>query len=142
MTLDQTDKRIVAVLKQDARISFAALGRQIGLSRTAIQDRVARLETNGIIRGYRTEIGADQSESISAVLMIRIAQRPCDQALEWLNTLPGVHSVTSLSGEIDAIAHCDVPAPADLSRLNDQIGTSELIQSCTSHVILRRMPKP
>lgn len=142
MLLDQTDKRIVAVLKQDARISFAALGREIGLSRTAVQDRVARLETRGIIRGYRAEIGADQSESISAVLMIRIAQRPCDQALVWLNSLPGVHSVISLSGDIDAIAHCDVPTATDLSRLNDQIGINDLIQSCTSHVVLRRMPKP
>ena len=42
--MDHTDQKILAALARNARLSFAALGREIGLSRTAVQDRVGRLE--------------------------------------------------------------------------------------------------
>ncbi|KKK96439.1 hypothetical protein LCGC14_2662770, partial [marine sediment metagenome] len=71
-------------------MSFAALGREIGLSRTAVQDRVAKLEIEGIITGYFTDYSLGQSGLISAVLFIKISTRPCDRALDWLASLKGV----------------------------------------------------
>lgn len=134
--MDQTDKRILAVLSRDARISFAALGRKIGLSRTAVQDRVTKLETNGVIRGYHTDYSQNKSGIIRALIFVKIAVRPCDQALDWLASLSGVQEVTSVSGEIDAIAHCAVTSPSDLTVLNDKIGASNLIAKSTSSLVL------
>ncbi|MEP2783158.1 MAG: Lrp/AsnC family transcriptional regulator [Pseudoruegeria sp.] len=134
--MDQTDKRILARLGKDGRISFTALGREIGLSRTAIQDRVTKLETNGVIRGYHADYSQNQVGIIHALIFIKIAVRPCDQALNWLASLNGVHKVTSISGEIDAIAHCVVTAPYDLTLLNDTIGASNLITKSTSSLVL------
>ena len=71
-------------------MSFSALGREIGLSRTAIQDRVTKLETAGVITGYFTDYSFDRSGLISAMLFIKISIRPCDQALDWLASLEGV----------------------------------------------------
>ncbi|MEP3298734.1 MAG: Lrp/AsnC family transcriptional regulator [Pseudoruegeria sp.] len=133
--MDQTDKRILARLGEDARINFTALGREIGLSRTAIQDRVTKLETNGVIRGYHADYSQNQVGIIHALIFIKIAVRPCDQALNWLASLSGVHKVTSISGEIDAIAHCVVTAPNDLTLLNDTIGASNLITKSTSSLV-------
>lgn len=135
--VDQTDKRILALLDRNARISFAALGREISLSRTAVQDRVAKLEADGVIKGYHADYATEQSRLIHAMLFVKIAVRPCDPALNWLASLDGVHEVLSLSGEIDAIVKCVVPSPNDLTKLNDAVGASTFIATSTSSLVLR-----
>jgi Lrp/AsnC family transcriptional regulator, leucine-responsive regulatory protein len=51
--MDALDLRILAELQVDARVSFAELGRRVGLSAPAVADRVQRLEETGVITGYR-----------------------------------------------------------------------------------------
>lgn len=80
--LDQTDKRILIILDRNARIRLAALGRENGLSRTAVQDRVTKLETQGVIRGYHTDYTSTQARMIRALLFVKFAARPCDLALD------------------------------------------------------------
>jgi Lrp/AsnC family leucine-responsive transcriptional regulator len=58
--LDDTAGRILGALQTDARLSFSALGRQVGLSAPAGAERVRRLEDAGIITGYRVERGLQQ----------------------------------------------------------------------------------
>jgi len=80
----------------------------------------------------------DQTGLIHAMLFIKIAVRPCNQALTWLASLEGVHEVLSLSGDIDAIARCVVATASDLAKLNDQIGANDLIENSVSTLILAR----
>jgi Lrp/AsnC family leucine-responsive transcriptional regulator len=56
--MDKIDREIVRLLEDDARISFAELGQQVGLSKTPCWQRVRELERQGLIRGYRTELDA------------------------------------------------------------------------------------
>ena len=55
-SIDEISRKILRELQKDARISFAELGRQVGLSPSATAERVRRLEDEGIIRGYRVDI--------------------------------------------------------------------------------------
>ncbi len=54
--LDQTDLQILKLLMENARISYAELGRQVGLSLPAASERVRRMEDAGLIRGYQANI--------------------------------------------------------------------------------------
>ena len=54
--LDHTDWAILAELQADARLSYAEIGRRVGLSSPAVQERVRRLEDTGVIKGYRVDI--------------------------------------------------------------------------------------
>ena len=137
--MDQTDKRILAVLERNARTSVAEIGRQIGLSRTAVQGRVTKLETSGAIVGYHAQVSHAHDDLIRAVLFVKIAVRPCEQALNWLATLEGVQEVVSLSGDLDAIVRCAVPDVSALTALNDKIGASDLIMCSNSNVVLRQI---
>src|SRR5689334_24132082 len=56
MTTDDIDKKVLTELQQDARISFAELGRRVGLTTPAVIERVRKLEDAGVITGYRAEI--------------------------------------------------------------------------------------
>lgn len=54
--LDDIDWRLLRELQQDARLSFAELGRRIHLTAPAVAERMHRLEESGVIKGYRVEI--------------------------------------------------------------------------------------
>lgn len=54
--LDATDWRILEELQVDARLSYAEIGRRVGLSSPAVQERVRRLEDAGIIEGYKAQV--------------------------------------------------------------------------------------
>ncbi len=96
------------------------------------------MEANGIIECYRTEI-APSAGMIRAVIFVQIANRPCGPALEWLQSLEGVTSVQSLSGDIDALVHVLVPNLSALSAFNDTLAASPLISSAKSSAVLRTL---
>ncbi len=54
--LDALDERILDVLAEEGRVSISDLARRVGLSKTPVQVRVRRLETSGVIRGYRANL--------------------------------------------------------------------------------------
>lgn len=53
MGLDETDSRILEMLREDARVSLADISREIGLSSPSVKDRIDKMETEGVILGYR-----------------------------------------------------------------------------------------
>ena len=55
-SLDAVDWRILTILQEDGRISYTDLGKQVGLTRPAVAERVRRLEEIGVITGYRAEV--------------------------------------------------------------------------------------
>ncbi len=57
--MDQTDHHIVALLREDARRSFADIGKHVALSAPAVKRRVDRLEAAGVIRGYSATLDAE-----------------------------------------------------------------------------------
>ena len=54
--MDAIDLRLVDLLRGNARLSYAELARQVGLSAPAVHERVGKLESNGVIRAYRAEV--------------------------------------------------------------------------------------
>jgi len=137
--LDSMNQRILALLKIDARRSASAIGREVGLSRTSVQDRIKKLESSGTIRGYQV-ITADLShEVVCALIFVKIASRPCDQALHWLVKLKGVKEVHSLSGHWDAVVRVSVASTEELTLLNDEIGRNDFVNECISQVILKSL---
>jgi len=117
-------------------MSATAIGKEIGLSRPAVQSRITSMEQAGVIHGYQA-VTNQAADLVRAVLFIKIAERPCDRALSWLSSIEGVTSVASLSGELDAIVTVSLASPADLSGLNDRIASSPLIASSRSQVVLK-----
>jgi Lrp/AsnC family leucine-responsive transcriptional regulator len=56
MAIDEIDRKVLKELQQDARVSYAELGRRVGLTTPAVIERVRKLEDAGVITGYRAEI--------------------------------------------------------------------------------------
>jgi Lrp/AsnC family transcriptional regulator, leucine-responsive regulatory protein len=72
--IDDTNRRLLAELQENARLSLAELGRRVGLSPPAVAERVQRLERQGVIVGYRAEIDPRAlGLSLGAVIRVRPA---------------------------------------------------------------------
>jgi Lrp/AsnC family transcriptional regulator, leucine-responsive regulatory protein len=89
--LDDTNRKLLTELQDSARLSLAELGRRVGLSSPAVAERLARLEEQGCITGYRTDIDPRAlGYALSAVIRVRPAARQ----------LPRVAEIARASGEI------------------------------------------
>ena len=55
-TMDETDRKILDILRENARMSFSEIGSAVGISRVSVKKRMTAMEEAGIIRGYRAVI--------------------------------------------------------------------------------------
>ncbi|HEX2295316.1 MAG TPA: AsnC family transcriptional regulator, partial [Actinomycetota bacterium] len=54
--MDRTDRKIVALLERDARLTYGEVGKRVGLAASSVHDRVRKLEKAGVLRGYRADV--------------------------------------------------------------------------------------
>lgn len=97
--IDSIDKNILQELTSDARISYAELGRKVGLSPSAAAERVRQLESLGLIKGYRAEIDW-QALGFPLIAFVRLT---CDGThyrpfLKFLSSLDAVQECHHLTG--------------------------------------------
>jgi Lrp/AsnC family leucine-responsive transcriptional regulator len=89
--LDETGRKLLSALQQNARLSYAELGRRIGLSPAATAERLRRLEEAGVVKGYRVEIDRE-ALGLPIMAMIRMS---CDGSM-YRPFLKAVHSLESV----------------------------------------------
>ncbi len=136
--LDPTNKRLLDLLSQNSRQSATALGKTLGLSRTAVQDRIAKLEHAGVITGYTAVINL-QDDGVEALISVEILERPCLPVLKNLRELQGVTKVLSTAGPVDAVVWSKVPSTKSLTELVDKIAEDQRIGTVQSQVILNEI---
>lgn len=103
--LDEVDQKILELLQADARKSARALARGIGMSPGAVSERISRLESAGVIKGYRAEIDpVALGLTIKAFIGIQITQEPSlSDIIDALLDIPEVAGVHIVSGQWDLV---------------------------------------
>jgi Lrp/AsnC family transcriptional regulator, leucine-responsive regulatory protein len=98
--LDGVNRRLLAELQEDARLTQAELGRRVGLSAPAVAERLQRLEAEGVIAGYRAVVNPRAAGlALSAVLRIRPAPRELRKVAELARRTPEVVECHRITGE-------------------------------------------
>lgn len=107
--LDATDRRLIALLAQDARASQRKLARDLHMSPPAVGERIARLERLGVIRGYTVSIDWATLGYVTVFLAVTAVQG-ADQAaiFEALALLPEVEDIVVITGSMDMLARLRV----------------------------------
>jgi Lrp/AsnC family transcriptional regulator, leucine-responsive regulatory protein len=97
---DGINRRLLAELQADARLSLAELGRRVGLSSPAVAERLQRLEDSGVIRGYHTDVDPRAlGYSLSAIIRIRPAPRELTKVAELAQRTPEVVECHRITGD-------------------------------------------
>jgi DNA-binding Lrp family transcriptional regulator len=101
--LDETDVRILGYLAEDARLSQRAIARAVGMSPPAVADRIGRLESLGVIQGYRAQIDyALLGHSLTVVVGITSERSDNQRELaQQVLAIPEVESVDLVTGQDD-----------------------------------------
>jgi Lrp/AsnC family leucine-responsive transcriptional regulator len=118
--IDSTDKRILAALQRDGRMTTVELAEKIGLSPTPVARRVRELEQSGVIQGYTAIVDPRKvGTSIQAVVQIKLEQHSDEIAERFrrtLDELPEVSACYALTGDMDFLLHVAV---RDIDTLSD-----------------------
>lgn len=120
--LDKRDIDILEALQRDGRMSLSALGRDIGLSQPAVSERVARLEADGIISGYRAEIDLNRVNlKLNAVIRLSTTHEHIQSCLKRFADMPNVIAVKRVTGEDCFVLDVVFSDPSELETLVDRI---------------------
>ena len=85
-----SDSKLVALLRANAREPTASLARKLGLARSTVQERIARLEREGTVKGYTVKLAEDAAGHLKAVVMISTDPKQADRVSAELKKVPGV----------------------------------------------------
>ncbi len=135
--MDEGDRRLLSLLRENARASTAALARELKVSRTTVQSRIARLERSKVIAGYTVRTSeAHERGTIRAMVMITVAPKQSAGVEAAVRRMPDVRALHSVSGPFDMIAEAATPSIGDMDALIDRIGALDGVERTTSSVIL------
>jgi DNA-binding Lrp family transcriptional regulator len=134
---DSLDRELIALLQVNARESVANLGRKLGVARTTVLARLARLESSGVIVGYTVRLGSEAPEQgVQAYVGISINPKMQRDVIRRLSKFPELRQLASVSGEFDYMAMLRAPTTMRLDALLDEIGELEGVQRTTTSVVL------
>ena len=136
MQTDDTDQRLVTLLRENARRPVAELARHLGLARTTVQARIERLESTGVITGYTLKSSAAARPPLQAPVLMSIEPRSGPEVLARLRSLPGVEVVHTTSGRFDLLAQVVAQSTAELDETIDRIAEARGVRSSESLIHL------
>ena len=121
--MTEKDQELIALLQTNARMPVSELARRLGVSRTTIQDRLRRLEINGVIAGL-------------AHVELSVEPRMTTEVVRALVRMPQVETLHTVSGKFDLIAQIRALTTDHIDKVLDQIGVIEGVTRTESAIIL------
>lgn len=135
--MDDTDERLIAALKKDARMALSDLAATLNLSRTTVRNRLARLQQSGEIVGYSVVTRADvQSDPVRGLMMIGIEGRGAERIIRQLGQMSEVRAVHSTNGRWDVIAEIGARTLADFDAVLFRIRRLEGVAQSETNLLL------
>ena len=144
--LDAIDRRMIAALQKQARLSFEDLGGQVGLSASAALRRVRRLEEAGVLAGYAARVRARKiGLALTAYVQVRMAKpagndrrSPLDLFAAAVQGWDEVADCVALTGEMDLLLKVVVADMDHFSRfLMDTLLRHPSVQDCKTSFVMK-----
>jgi Lrp/AsnC family leucine-responsive transcriptional regulator len=121
LELDDIDWCLLDLLRKNARLTFAELGRQVHLSLAAVAERVRKLEEHGIISGYHVALNAHRLDlTVQAFLRVTSTKENCARVVALAQTLPEVREAYRVTGSESYLLKVYTVSIAHLEELIDQ----------------------
>ena len=132
-----TDTKLISLLKANAREPVASLARKLNLARSTVQERIARLEREGTIRGYTLLVSEEtESRRLRAVVMMGADPRQADRIGAELKRMPEVRALSAVSGAYDMIAIVEADTAVRMDVVLDRIGKVTGVSRTVSSIVL------
>jgi DNA-binding Lrp family transcriptional regulator len=121
-TMDETDQKLLSLLRQDARLTVAALAQKLQVSRGTVTNRIRRLEDDGVIVGYTVRLRPDvQHNEIKAWMSIAVDGNQTRAVIAALLGEPGVATLHDTNGRWDLLAELRAETLQELAKVLERI---------------------
>lgn len=137
--IDNTDAKILNIIQQDAHLSNAALAEQVGLTKTAVFERIRKMEQAGIICGYHARLEPKQvKRGLVAFIFVRTEEQFASQQTgKALTRIPEVLEVHNMAGEDCYLVKVRVENTAALGKLlREKFSKIKAIRSTRTNIAL------
>jgi len=135
--VDDLDRKLLALLRADSRTPAAALAATLKVSRGTVQNRIARLQTQGTIQAFTVRTRPElEAQRVRAIMNIAIEGERSTAVIRALKGFPAVDRIYTTNGRWDLIAELDVANLGEFSRALDDIRKVEGISVTETSLLL------
>ena len=135
--MDDLDRQLIGHLRDDARISIAELAKKLRVARGTVQNRLARLEAEGIIVGYTVRLRPQaESHVIRAVMTIAVEGNRTQSVLRALRGDPAVAALHTTNGRWDFVAELRAEDLQEFDRIISRISLLEGVSQSETNLLL------
>jgi DNA-binding Lrp family transcriptional regulator len=135
--MDTTDRQLLSLLRDDARASVAAMAKTLGVARGTVQNRLARLEADGVIQGYTVRLKlADEDRRIRALMTVAVEGNRTDEVLRALRGDPAVRALHTTNGRWDIVAELQTDSLEAVDRVLGRIRQIDGISNTETSLLL------
>ena len=136
--MDDKDRLLLSLLRRDARRPVVALARDLGLSRTATQDRLGKLQTSGAIAGF-TIVDGDGRHRENAYLMVQLERGVrCAQIAPKVRLVSAVEAIHSVTGAVDMIVCVAAEHVDGIEQARAEVAGLAGVAAVSTQVVLER----
>ncbi len=136
--MDEKNLQILRLLQQNARLPLKTLAGKVGLARSSVRERIARMEAEGIILGYRADVQSGRgTELVRAVLLIRLRRTPARETVSRITASPAVRRCFSVSGDLDLVVELEAETMSGLNAVRDEIALLPDVADVTTAIVLK-----
>ncbi|RYF59815.1 MAG: Lrp/AsnC family transcriptional regulator [Comamonadaceae bacterium] len=142
--LDEIDREIIRLLREDGRRTVRDIAHQVGLTVAPVKRRIDRLEKTGVINGYTARVDTTKMDGeLEAVVELRVAGNlELEMILAFAENIPEVTEVLTLAGDPDAIARISAANIHDLQRVVNLLRTNGRVAGTKTLVVLNSWSRP
>ncbi|MEX8494054.1 Lrp/AsnC family transcriptional regulator [Sphaerotilus sp.] len=135
--MDDTDRHLISLLRQDARLTVAALATKLGVSRGTVTNRLRRLEDEQVIVGYTLRLRPDaEPDQIRAWMGVLVEGNQTREVIANLLGEPGVQALHDTNGRWDLLAELRADSMAELSRVLERVRLIKGIRTTETSILL------
>lgn len=135
--IDETDEKILDELKNDSRKSLRKLSSSVGVSPSAVSERLRKMESAGVIKGYTVRLDLSKlGYEFIAIVQISISGGALLDVQKKISALPGVVAVYDVTGQYDSIAIMMRKSRSELSALIKKILAIPHVEKTNTSIVL------
>jgi DNA-binding Lrp family transcriptional regulator len=135
--MDDLDRQLVALLRTNARMPAATMARTLRVSRGTVQNRIAKLEQEGVIAGYTVRLAAaDDTRRVAALMLIAVEGNNVEKVLRSLRGDPAVATLHTTNGRWDMVAELRADSLEEFDRVLSRIRRIEGVANSETSLLL------
>ncbi|CAK1813869.1 Lrp/AsnC family transcriptional regulator [Vibrio crassostreae] len=139
--MDKFDRQILDILKINARCSVSDIARDVSLSRSAVNARIKKLESDKVITGCCAQVtDPNQTKNVCAYILLKFdmssSDHSCESYAQRIQSIDGVQWCHSISGETDMMLYVEVESMEHLNQVRDQLQSYPDLRHLMTHTVL------